>query len=103
MERMKSHAYLLVKRALSASFMVGSPSIFSSRNCLVAAKIMKMMIPITARSTIARYISAKSAVKTAASGCAVRNSCDTSTLGLTVSNFWESVVTTTDDIMLMSI
>ena len=36
-ERIKSHAYLLVKNALRASALVGSPSTFSSRNFLVAA------------------------------------------------------------------
>ena len=55
-ERIKSHAYLLVKNALRASALVGSPSTFSSRNFLVAAKMMKMMIPIIVRSAMHAYV-----------------------------------------------
>ena len=43
-ERMKSHAYLLVKSVFKDSALVGSPSTFSSRNFLVAAKMMKIMM-----------------------------------------------------------
>ena len=55
-ERIKSHAYLLVKNAFRASALVGSPSTFSSRNFLVAANIMKRMIPIIVRSARHAYV-----------------------------------------------
>ena len=55
-ERIKSHAYLFVKRALRDSAVVGSPSTFSSRNFLVAAKMMKIMIPIIVRSARHAYV-----------------------------------------------
>ena len=55
-ETMKSHAYLLVKSVFKDSALVGSPSTFSSRNFLVAAKMMKMMIPIIVRSARHAYV-----------------------------------------------